>query len=130
LQDKFIRASHFEPAMQVIAEKAGIDRADMPFALQEVIFSSAVQHGPNAASRIISRALGQVGETKLDPEKNTPDVLAKAQENLIRKIYQSRSGQFASSTKTVQAAVKSRLRQEMSMAISMLREERTAAIKA
>ncbi|CAK7020953.1 MAG: hypothetical protein DELT_02422 [Desulfovibrio sp.] len=130
LQDKFIRASHFEPAMKAIAEKTGIDRADMPFALQEVVFSTAVQHGPNAAGRIISRALGQVGENKFDPEKNEPETVAKAQENLIRKIYQNRSGQFRSSTETVQAAVKSRLKQEMSMAISMLREEYTATVKA
>lgn len=130
LQDKFIRASHFEPAMQAIADKTGIARGDMPFALQEVVFSTAVQHGPNAASRIISRALGQVGEAKLDPEKNAQESVAKAQENLIRKIYQNRSGQFQSSTETVQAAVKSRLKQEMSMAISMLRNEYTATVKA
>lgn len=126
LQDKFIRASHFEPAMRAIAEKTGFDRADMPFALREVVFSTAVQHGPDAASRIIAKALGQVGEKKLDPEENAPETVAKAQENLIRKIYQSRSGQFQSSAESVQAAVKSRLRQEMSLAISMLRAEHTA----
>ncbi len=47
--------------------------------------------------------------------------LAKAHENLIRKIYDNRSGQFRSSTQAVQASVKNRLRQEMSMAITMLR---------
>ncbi|MDL2210699.1 hypothetical protein LJC26_07850 [Desulfovibrio sp. OttesenSCG-928-O18] len=127
LQDKFIRASHFEPAMRAISEKSGVPVEDMPFALREVVFSTAVQHGASAASRIISRALGQVGETKLDPEKNPPESLAKAQENLIRKIYDNRSGQFRSSTQTVQAAVKSRLKQEMSMAISMLRQEHVGA---
>lgn len=121
LQERFIRTSHFEPAMRAIAEKAGVDSNDMPFALREVIFSTAVQHGPDAASRIVSRALDQMGEKALDPKKNAPADLAKAQENLIRKIYQNRSGQFQSSTEAVQTAVKSRLRQEMGMAISMLR---------
>ena len=127
LQDRFIRASHFEPAMRAIAEKAGIAATDMPFALQEVVFSTAVQHGPHNATRIISRALGQVGETSLDPEKNSPESLVKAQERLIRRIYDNRSGQFTSSVQSVQAAVKNRLKQEMSLAISMLRDTQTGA---
>ena len=126
LQDKFIRASHFEPAMKAIAEKSGLNVTEMPFAFQEVVFSTAVQHGPGAASRIISRSLGQVGETKLNPDTNQPETLAKAHETLIRRIYDNRSGQFRSSTQDVQAAVKSRLRQEMSMAITMLKQEQVA----
>ncbi|MDR3073278.1 MAG: chitosanase [Deltaproteobacteria bacterium] len=122
LQDKFIRASHFEPAMRAIAEKTGVEPANMPFALQEVVFSTAVQHGPNGATRIIARALGQVGEKTLDPGKNPPESLAKSHEHLIRKIYDNRSGQFGSSAQSVQAAVNSRLKQEMSLAISMLRQ--------
>lgn len=123
LQDKFIRTSHFEPAMRALAEKTGLSFDELPSALHEVVFSTAVQHGPRAAERIVSRALGQVGTDKLDPEKNGVKDAAKAQENLIRRIYANRSGQFASSTETVRAAVKTRLRQEMSMAITMLRNE-------
>ncbi|SBW03946.1 hypothetical protein KL86DPRO_20231 [uncultured delta proteobacterium] len=126
LQDRFIRASHFEPAMRAIAEKSGMDQGEMPFALQEVVFSTAVQHGPSAATRIIARAMDQVGPDRLSAEGNEPATLAKAHENLIRRIYDSRSGQFRSSTQEVQAAVKSRLRQEMSMAITMLREGNVA----
>lgn len=127
LQDKFIRASHFEPAMRAIAEKTGVELQEMPFALQEVVFSTAVQHGPNGATRIISRAMGQVGSSKLDPGANEPETLAKTHETLIRRIYDNRSGQFRSSTESVQAAVKSRLKQEMSLAINMLRQEQVTA---
>jgi hypothetical protein len=126
LQDKFIRASHFEPAMRSIAEKTGMDQGEMPFALQEVVFSTAVQHGPTAATRIITRAVDHVGSDRLSAEGNEPATLAKTHESLIRKIYDSRSWQFRSSTREVQAAVKSRLRQEMSMAITMLRQENVA----
>ena len=126
LQDKFIRASHFEPAMRAIAEKTGVGSDDMPFALQEVIFSTAVQHGPGGATRIISRALDQIGQDRLSPESNDPASLAKAHENLIRRIYDSRSGQFRSSTESVQASVKNRLKREMSTAITMLRQETVA----
>jgi len=126
LQDKFIRASHFEPAMRAIAEKTGVEFQEMPFALQEVVFSTAVQHGPNGAMRIVSRAMGQVGSSKLDPDANKPETLAKAHETLIRRIYDNRSGQFRSSAESVQAAVKSRLKQEMSLAINMLRQQQAA----
>ena len=126
LQDNFIRTSHFEPAMRAIAEKTGINRDEMPFALQEVVFSTAVQHGVEGAGRIISRAMGQVGQERLDPDITDPKALAAAHETLIRKIYDSRSGQFQSSTQTVQANVKIRLQQEMALAISMLRQENTA----
>ncbi|GHV55010.1 hypothetical protein FACS1894206_08940 [Deltaproteobacteria bacterium] len=126
LQEKFIRASHYEPAMRAIAEKSGIPMDNMPLALQEVVFSTAVQHGPHAATRIISSALGQIGEQRLDPASNPPENLAKAQENLIRKIYDNRSGQFRSSAETVQAAVKNRLKQEMSAALSLLHQKNAA----
>ena len=126
LQDKFIKTSHFEPAMRTIAEKTGINRDEMPFALQEVVFSTAVQHGVEGAGRIISRAMGQVGQEQLNPDITDPKALAAAHEILIRKIYDSRSGQFQSSTQTVQANVKTRLQEEMSLAISMLRQENAA----
>lgn len=127
LQDKFIRASHFEPAMRAITEKTGVELQELPFALQEVVFSTAVQHGPNGATRIISRAMGQIDSSKLDPGANEPETLAKAHETLIRRIYDNRSGQFRSSIESVQAAVKSRLKQEMSLAINMLRQEQVTA---
>ena len=127
LQDTFIHASHFTPALRSLAEKTGLDTGNLPKALQEVVFSTAVQHGPTGASHIISRAFAEVGEESLNPARNAPKRLAKAQENLIRRIYDARSGQFESSVPSVQAAVKSRLRQEMGMAIGMLRQENTSA---
>ena len=127
LQEKFVRASHFEPALRSVSEKTGLALDDMPQALQEVLFSTAVQHGPTGAARIISRAVDQVGQDKLDPDKNNPDTVSKAGENLIRRIYAMRSSQFGSSTASVQASVKNRLQEEMGVAISMLRRETATA---
>ncbi len=127
LQERFIHASHFEPAVQSVAEKTGLSVAGMPEALKEVLFSTAVQHGPAGASRIVSRAVDQVGRDKLDLTKNSAESVKKAGEALIRRIYSMRSDQFGSSTESVQAAVKSRLRQEMGMAIDMLRKETAMA---
>ena len=120
LQDRFIHNSHFEPAMEAIAEKTGIAFEGMPRALKEVLFSTAVQHGPNGAARIFSKAIDQVGQAKLDPEKSSPETLKKTGETLIRNVYAMRSNQFESSSQTVQNSVKSRLKQEMRLAIDML----------
>ncbi len=123
LQDRYIRTSHFMPAVEAVAQKTGVAFDDMPSSFKEVLFSTAVQHGPAGAARIVSRAMTGLDQGKLDPEKNAPEVLQKAGETLIRRIYALRSGQFGSSTAAVQSAVKNRLREEMGMALSMLQKE-------
>jgi len=121
LQGDFILTSHFEPAMRGIADSTGLAFEKMPAALQEVLFSTAVQHGPSGATRIISQAVQRVGAQKLQPsdgKKSAPT--KKAEEQLITQIYNLRAGQFVSSTDQVQAAVRNRLRQEMREALQML----------
>jgi hypothetical protein len=121
LQGDFIRISHFDPAMRGIAASTGLVFEKMPAALQEVLFSTAVQHGPSGATRIVSQAVQRVGAQKLQPgddKKSTPT--RKAEEQLITQIYNLRAGQFVSSTAQVQSAVRNRLKQEMSEAIQML----------
>ncbi|MDR0339811.1 MAG: hypothetical protein LBH65_06000, partial [Desulfovibrio sp.] len=68
LQSDFIRTSHFEPAMQAINAVTGVAFERMPSALQEVLFSTAVQHGPAGATRIISQALRRVDAEKLQAD--------------------------------------------------------------
>lgn len=116
LQSDFIRASHFEPAKQAIAASTGVAFESMPTALQEVLFSTAVQHGPAGATRIVSQALQRTGTDKLQHGKSSK----KAEEQLITHIYNLRAGQFVSSTSGVQSAVRNRLKQEMREALQML----------
>jgi hypothetical protein len=120
LQNDFIRESHFEPALQRLTESTGILFEALPAALQEVVFSTAVQHGPGGAFRIISRALSRMGEGKFGNAQKSPETSKQAGEELIRQIYAIRAGQFASSTREVQAAAKERLRLEMREALTLL----------
>ena len=129
LQNDFIKSSHYEPAINAIAETTGISPSDLPSALQEVVFSTAVQHGPNGAANIISRAVTQVGANKLTA---TPSQTANAasgtnqmvaEQELIRQIYSLRSRQFGSSSSQVRSAVQNRLKHEMHDALALLREE-------
>lgn len=121
LQEEFIRTSHFEPAMRSIAESTGLGFANMPVALQEVLFSTAVQHGPVGAVRIFNQAVNSVGVNKLQASGQTAtESFKRAGRQLIKQVYALRAGQFGSSTSGVQAAVRNRLNQEMNEALQML----------
>lgn len=121
LQEDFIRTSHFEPAMRSIAESTGIGFTNMPVALQEVLFSTAVQHGPFGAVRIFNQALNNVGVNKLQPMgKASSESVKVAGRQLIKQVYALRAGQFMSSSSGVRAAVRNRLSQEMNEALEML----------
>jgi hypothetical protein len=118
LQSDFIRTSHFEPALQAIAAATGVAFEKLPSAYQEVLFSTAVQHGASGATRIVSQALQRVEANTLHNQQSPS--ARKAGEQLISQIYHLRAGQFASSTSRVQASVRNRLKQEMREAIQMI----------
>ncbi len=116
LQQRFINDTHYQPALQAIQERTGLDISSFPKALQEVLFSTAVQHGPTGAANIFAQAArglnGVIGQTEFSGE-----VLA---EHLIREIYTLRSTRFGSSTAQVQAAVRNRLKSEHKLAMNLL----------
>ncbi len=119
LQTDFIRTSHFQPAMSAIAENTGLAFEKMHPALQEVLFSTAVQHGPVGAARIISRAVSKVGTDSLQADAPEMDTFNRAGQALIKQIYAIRAGQFGSSTEQIQAAAQTRLTSEMREALAM-----------
>ena len=119
LQTDFIMGSHFQPAMSSIAEATGVAFGSLPPVLQEVVFSTAVQHGPSGAARIVSTAVNKVGADNLTESSSSME--ERAGQELIRQIYDLRSRQFGSSTSRIRAAVQSRLRTEMQDALTLLK---------
>ncbi len=111
LEKQFIKETHYEPAVNKIAANTDIDTKNMSKAMQEVIFSTAVQHGPTGASRIFTTAAARAG--------NADD--ANFEKKLIDQVYSIRSGQFGSSTASVQAAVRNRMHEEKGLALSLLK---------
>ncbi len=110
LQYDFIEKSHYLPAVQQISDRTGLDISKAPRALQEVLWSTAVQHGPNGAAKIFTKA------TKRAQTKNNGVKVAQ----LIGSVYDMRAGQFGSSGPNVRAAVRSRFKEEGRMALAML----------
>lgn len=115
LQERFIHESHYKPAIEAISQRTGLEASKMSTALQEVLWSTAVQHGPSGAARIFSKAVEQVGKkNNLAPGSDEFD------KHMIEKVYAMRSTQFGSSTQQVQSAVQSRLAVEKELALAML----------
>ena len=110
LQESFIRESHYRPALEAIVQRTGLEADTLSPAMREVIWSTAVQHGPAGAARIFDRADDVSGK----PED------AGYERKLISNVYKIRAGQFGSSTAQVQQAVRNRFRQEQQLALNML----------
>ncbi len=116
LQDKFIYESHYKPALAAISEQTPMNEDKISSVMQEVLWSTAVQHGPNGAARIFTRATAKAG----DHEDENYD------QRVINNIYAIRSTQFSSSTEAVQNAVRNRMNQEKNLALNMLRNTEIA----
>jgi len=110
LQYDFIEKSHYLPALQEISDRTGLDVSKAPRALQEVLWSTAVQHGPNNAAKIFTKAIKRA-QDKSDGVKMA---------HLIGSVYDIRAGQFGSSGSDLRAAVRSRFNEEGRMALAML----------
>lgn len=110
LQEAFIRESHYRPALEAIVQRTGLEEGSISPAMREVIWSTAVQHGPAGAARIFDRADDLSGR----PED------ASYERKLISNVYKIRAGQFGSSTSQVRAAVRNRFREEQQLALNML----------
>lgn len=111
LQREFIETTHYEPARDKILARTGVDVDRLPAATREALWSTAVQHGPAGAAGIFGRAIKSLGK------KNQGHQFA---EKLIDKVYDERRQQFGSSTPTVQASVRGRMRQEKDLVLAML----------
>jgi hypothetical protein len=115
LQEKFILETHYNPAADAV-KKAGFAADEFSPALKEVLWSTAVQHGPTGAARIFVTAAEQVGLQKT----------AQSDKDFIKEIYARRAGKFESSSDSVRAAAQNRLRQERNMALGMINSEQMA----
>ncbi len=113
LQERFIHRSHYQPALTSL-ERLGYDTKAFSSAMREVVFSTAVQHGPAGAARIFGRAAERLGEAVFNRRGK--------EEDLIREVYAIRSGQFGASSSRIQAAARRRMAEEQELAVSLSRK--------
>lgn len=113
LQDKFILQTNYQPALDKVKARTNINVAELSPAVQEVLWSTAVQHGPSGASKIFTRAMQKAAKAKSqDFDKN-----------LIEEIYQARKRGFSRHSRRIRTAVTSRLNREKFMALNLLDQD-------
>ena len=119
-QHAFIKKSHYDPLAAKVLSDDGLDVNTRSRALQDVIWSTAVQHG--GATPIVHRALAKVSCSKTDP---------KYDEQVICAIYAERGKKkpdgnlayFSKNSPNVQKGVANRFKNELKDALAMLAKE-------
>jgi hypothetical protein len=110
LQRQFIAEYHYLPALKNVLQSTGLDGEMFSAPLREVLFSTAVQHGPTGATKIFKRAMETLDQAK-------PNDIAS---QLLEQVYAVRKTQFSSSSNQVREAVQGRLEQEERMARNLM----------
>jgi murein DD-endopeptidase MepM/ murein hydrolase activator NlpD len=119
-QHAFIKKSHYDLLAAKVLNEDGLDVNTRCSALQNVIWSTAVQHG--GATPIVHRALAKVSLKQTDPGYD---------EQAIRCIYAERGRKkadgnlayFSKSSPSVQKGVANRFKNELQDALAMLAKE-------
>jgi hypothetical protein len=110
-QHDFIQLTHYDPLVAAL-QKIGLDANQYSLALQNVIWSVAVQHGTKLGRGVFEKAL-----------KSLSSINGTSEKQIIKALYAERSKvsiHFKSSTAKVKASVKRRFKTELSRAIAML----------
>jgi len=111
LQHEFIRSNNYSPAAKSIVLTTGVDVTKRSYALREVLWSTAVQHGPGGAERIFTQAI-----EKAEAMPGSQDF----DKGVIEEVYRIRGQKFFRHNKRVREAVLSRFREEKTTAIALL----------
>jgi murein DD-endopeptidase MepM/ murein hydrolase activator NlpD len=119
-QHQYIKRTHYDPLVAKILNDTYVDINSRSNAVQNVVWSTAVQHGP--ATPIVNRALGTLSCKPADPQYD---------ELLIRAIYAERGRRkpdgnlayFGKSSPSVQTGVANRFKSELQDALKMLAKE-------
>lgn len=114
LEHDFIKATHFDPAFAGIQSEELRKRVEGSKALQDVLWSTFVQHGAGGAAKLINRNFRQ----------------GMSDEDFINALYADRATQFGSSTAQVQKSVHERFTDERQVALAMLQKERSEVTQA
>jgi len=123
-QHRYIERTHFEPQCRLIMERCGVNIAGYSRALQDVVWSTAVQHGP--ATRIVVSALEAMHPNGADRDFEQELIKAIYAER-GRRLVDGRLAHFRSSSHDVQVGVTRRLEDERLDALRMLKAEVSAS---
>lgn len=94
LEHEFIKTTHYDPVVASVKEKTGLNVAARSRTLQDVVWSTAVQHGPPADNRghavpLLEKALGGWSKDELTKSATAKDNVDDA--DIIKAVYDERA---------------------------------------
>ncbi|MCG8532198.1 MAG: hypothetical protein MI749_16255 [Desulfovibrionales bacterium] len=107
MQDAFMTTRYYQPVENVVKEKMHLQ--SLSTAMEEVLLSTSVQHGPRGAVQIFAKAFGAMDDYS-DAQQDT----------LIKNVYALRKQEFATSSPEIRTTVQARLERELDAALSLL----------
>lgn len=105
-EHKFIQETHYDPAFNKLRNQDFKDRIEASKPLKDVLWSTAVQHGPRGAADIFNKAYN----------KDLSD------SEIVKRIYNIRSTKFRSSTAAVRRSVWNRFENEQAQVMAMMQK--------
>ena len=103
-EHEFIKATHFDKGVGGLKDQNLKGMIEKSKALQEVMWSTSVQHGGGGASGIFNKVYKE----------------GMSEQDLIKAIYAERGTRFGSSTAQVRASVQGRFAKEQELALGMI----------
>lgn len=100
----FIKKTHYDVGVGKVKDKGLQEKIGKSKALQEVMWSTSVQHGGGGAGGIFNKVYKE----------------GMSEEDLIKAIYKERGGRFGSSTAQVRSSVQNRFAQEQQLALGLV----------
>jgi hypothetical protein len=110
LQHDYIQSSHFSPALSKVEKSTGVDVKKLSSAVQDVLWSTAVQHGSGGAAKVF---------------KNAGVTPGMSDKEIIIRVYAERAKDngkkyFASSSDSIRKGVVNRFKTELQDALKLL----------
>lgn len=104
-QHDYIAKNFYKPGLASIKKRTGVDLSGYPKAIQDVVWSVAVQHGQAGAGAVFKAAGIKKGDSPA---------------TIINKVYNVRKNFFKGSSKSIQNSVAKRFERERQDALRML----------
>jgi hypothetical protein len=125
-QHRFIQNTHYDPVVRDLQDDLGIDPVLRSAALQNVIWSTAVQHGRKGGSQIIEAAIRCLARSKPLADLIDEDIIRAIYAERARSDAQGKLVQFKSkeTSDETRATVARRFRREQAAALTALADER------
>jgi len=122
-QSEYAGLQYFVPGAKRIKKGAGLDVMERAFTVQQMAFSTAIQHGNGGASSVFRNALKGLGYPSNEITATNPTDAA-----LIRAVYAERRSEngaryFKKSTQSVRNSVVNRFHNEEADALKSLEQE-------